>query len=737
MNTLSIKPGVPSDECVTRGGPAQSREVNVAHTLLLDSALIYEGLRHLSRFGLVLAVCMLAACGGSGGSSSSGDDPTGEITVDGTFDASGPMGGPFVGSGGPILIENTTEVAFDYEIEIDQPWLVLDVPMVGTVDAGATLTVNPSIDAAFVPSVVGQHVAHVAVMGLPEETNVGTVDVDLDVTEPPPPPPPPPSGSAMTTANHTSGVAPLGVFFDAVDTTSPVWQSGVVQPSGAKYASLQYEWDFGDPNSGNWTTTGNSRNLASGYTTAHVFENPGTYTVSLTVTDPATGNTSTYVQDITVTAFSGTTYYVDAVSGNDQNDGLTTGTAWKSVAKAFASGVGTNRSVLFKRGQTHASTGPTGIFAAGPGILGAYGTGAKPIITITDAAGPIALYNSNWRIMDLSLVGLPGVVEATGVDFFGDGARNDNTMLRLECTGFRVAIGWTHGAEWNDPHSGNIIADCDAHDNLSNGMYIGGQRLAVIGTRIENVRDSHVLRLWQVHKGVVSNNVLRNPGATRHAIKLHGPANGENALMTKFVTINDNLIRGTAAATAIGPQNANYDERVTQVVFERNVSDGAPGKGADVEVFARNVTVRNNVFIMTGSDTYSHGVIIEQRGIEPPPQDIDVYNNTMYRADNGASFFTMVQVSSAASNVNVRNNIGSAPQISNKHVVYGSCTNLVVSNNQLTDTPGWLDAAAGDFHLTAGSAAVDAGVSLLEVWEDLERKARTSESAPDLGAFER
>jgi hypothetical protein len=552
----------------------------------------------------------------------------------------------------------------------------------------------------------------------------------------PPPPPPPASGAPMTTANRTSGVAPLGVFFDAVDTTSPVWQSGVVQPSGEKYATFQYEWDFGDPASGTWTTTGNSRNAATGYTAAHVFESPGTYTVSLKVTDPAS-NVSTYVQTITVTAISGTVHYVDAVSGNDSNDGLTPSTAWRTVAKGFASGIATNASLLFKRGQTHTSTGATPVQAAGPGIIGAYGTGAKPTFQITDATGPIALYNSDWRIMDLNLVGV-NVYDATAVDFYGSGQRDNHTLLRLDVSGgFRVSIGWANGPEtWQDPHDGNVIADCVATNSRSNGMFIGGQRLAVIGTRIEGVQQSHVLRVWEMHKGVISNCVLRDPGPTRIAIKLHSPPEG-TALRTKFVTINDNIIRGVSWAVTIAPQDSVTDERVTQVVFERNVSESQSEKVADVMVSARYITIRNNLFLATGSGDYTHGVIIQRQGAEPTPQYIDVYNNTMYRADNGTSFFTLVQVNSSASDVNVRNNLASAPAISDKHLVFGSCTNLVVTNNLLTDAPGWVNAAAGDFHLTSTSPALDAGATLLEVWEDLERNARPNGAAHDLGAFER
>ena len=103
--------------------------------------------------------------------------------------------------------------------------------------------------------------------------------------------PVPTRGSPMTTASRVTGVAPLSVFFDAVDTipegtASPfAWASGVVQPTDRE--GTRYDWDFGDPAAGTWRTTGLGRNSATGYTAAHVYENPGTYTATLSVMDTA------------------------------------------------------------------------------------------------------------------------------------------------------------------------------------------------------------------------------------------------------------------------------------------------------------------------------------------------------------------------------------------------------------------------------------------------------------------
>jgi hypothetical protein len=204
---------------------------------------------------------------------------------------------------------------------------------------------------------------------------------------------PPAGGVPMTTAHRTSGVAPLAVFFDAVNDTaasSPryrfAWSSGVTQPTDLEGA--QYIWDYGDSGSGTWSTTGRSKNCATGYTAAHVYETPGTYKVTLVVTDPANPAASTsYTQTITVTdpatVFASTTRYV-AASGSDSSPG-TQAQPYATVARAMADvDAGTAKRILLRRGDSFAVTAVYTITADGPGHIGAYGTGAKPILNVAE-----------------------------------------------------------------------------------------------------------------------------------------------------------------------------------------------------------------------------------------------------------------------------------------------------------------------------------------------------------------
>ena len=117
-----------------------------------------------------------------------------------------------------------------------------------------------------------------------------------------------------------------------------------------------------------------------------------------------------------------TTYYVDSVNGNDDNDGESPETAWKTVKKVNA-WVDANRTsnntvaVLFKRGCVFRDAF---VNAKSYTYYGAYGTGAKPVLTSSamnyaDAAS-LAAARLSWQKVDgfenrWQLVGLGDYLE--------------------------------------------------------------------------------------------------------------------------------------------------------------------------------------------------------------------------------------------------------------------------------------------------------------------------------------
>lgn len=572
----------------------------------------------------------------------------------------------------------------------------------------------------------------------------------------------PAGGAPMTTAHRTTGVAPLAVFFDAVNDvarTSPkytyAWASGVTQPADMEGA--YWSWNFGDPGSGSWTTTGLPRNTATGFTAAHVYETPGTYTATLTVTD-VDGTSRTYTQTITVTnpdtVFQTTTRYVAAPAsgGSDANPG-SLAAPYATIARAIADvQAGTAKRVLLRRGDTFAASQVYLITAAGPGLVGAYGSGAKPILHVSDlGTNPVFTTRAaDWRVMDLEFIGPSLRTDTTPAGPYPDNVQGVNQLfLRLTIRNFAIGMGWGYwaGTAAGTPHDGMFIVECDEPIRTgSYGAYLGGRRLALLGNTLRGgVNDgapnpgTHTLRVWQGHKAVISNNDLRDPGGTRHALKLVGPEPAfPTAPESRWLSITDNWFRASATSiwtVSMGSQSTRADEAsyVSHLIIERNRWTSTPSTAADVESEANHAMVRNNVFDDAAGDPGIASLFWAQRNPAlPAPTNVRAYNNTMY----GGNAF--LQTDGTLTSSAVRNCLavrsGSAPTM-----VSGTPGSGFVAGNNLASASTaatFTYAAGGDLTLPVGSPAVDAGAALPQVREDFARNPRAAGAGYDVGAFE-
>lgn len=575
---------------------------------------------------------------------------------------------------------------------------------------------------------------------------------------------------------RTSGVAPLAVFFDASATTD----AGITT---RPFHDLEYTWNFGDSSAGTWANGAwpgvSSKNSATGPVAAHVFETPGTYTVSVTAFDgthTATTNTTITVQDPN-TVFAGTnTICVGAATSPVAGAGGCPAGADVAHEPRFAAAINSyarpGKRVLFKRGDKFDATSSALINSTGPGIVGAFGAGAAPVVQ-TKGSGfdPFLVLSSSttqkikdWRIMDLAFDGLSKPIWGISAG----GGMNQVTILRVKVQ--NVNSGFNFGDSiltwWNaHGHSGHTLWDQLAivdssvrHVFGGHGgcaSYISAERFSFLGNVLDDSSEAeHILRLPQVYRGVISNNTLSHPAASKHVVKLHGPTweNGKppvdllgtNGYSEKIVISENQLINGapnTAVdwTVSIAPQNAQSDERVRNLIIERNWFDGTNSNQQIALILsATEATVRNNICTLPGSNTC---IAFYQRGIEPAPANMRVYNNTMYSSSTGS--FTGVTIDSASTNVTVRNNLGSAPSASSRAMIAGTgASGLIQSGNLLNNSPSALFVNTmpknpEDFRLKSGTnPARDTGTSV-PVFSDFFRTLRPQGSRIDIGAAER
>ncbi len=587
----------------------------------------------------------------------------------------------------------------------------------------------------------------------------------------------PSSSPNDSVVSRTSGVAPLAVHFfaDFVDSVSGDERID-------RFHHYDYTWDFGDTGIGNWGTSGKPKNIGKGAVAVHVYEEPGDYNVTLTIRDHSgvvdTENYSISVSDPD-TLFSGTNTICINESGDDDFSEAPTGArtiATDDLSTIVQYATAGNR-ILFKRGSSWTTSGLIWPRDSGPVTIGAYGTEINPDsqgiyenapqITVTDESFLPLDYKQNWRIMDLYLVD----ETRSHVGISGATSMQQLLMLRLKIEGFSSGITLSH---WNGPeciqNNDIVIALCNVSDGGGNVLYAGSERLALLGNIVADSQTTHIVRVWQAYRSVIAHNIMSGSSlantAGRGALKLHGPGyypGGEGAvtlaepepstlflrIKTEYCIIADNIFGSSGPwPVTIGPQNFSADERLSNIIVERNRFHPDYGSQSATPVqFAMHLwttysTVRNNIFDGTGSNPdHSYRVIrLTDRGAMPPQTYIEIYNNTIYRSDSSSYAHYGINVWENVTNSIIRNNLVSFPYATGAvTLIENLSSDLVSSNNLLTDnalfvSPDVADPLARNFSLQNDSPAINAGITV-PVYVDFSLNPRP-ESSSNLGAFE-
>lgn len=553
--------------------------------------------------------------------------------------------------------------------------------------------------------------------------------------------------SAVIAANRTSGVGPLAVRFDATGTNCD--GNGASGEWSADLEQCLYSWDFGDSTAppyeyGATAMAGQvaSANNATGFIAGHVFENPGTYTVTLTIRNPS-GQTAVRTQTISVSSFSGTTYCIRA-GGSGSFSGCPTG-ATQITQSNFSSALSTcgatsgPRRCLFRRGDTFAAGNGVDL-ANGPGIIGAFGSGARPVVSGTGSGESGLIRDGNdWRIMDLDFVGVGHVGRRHRLFY--------RTRIRdITANGVAGLLWWGSGL------SDLYVVRSEIENNTGYyGLYVTAENLVVLGSRIANNglpgNNKGNARTGDQNRTVWASNTLGPEAAgvdTGHVLRLHGENGGASRLV-----VRDNYIRTSSwASLIIRPQydsaiEAGDDGPISMVVVESNYLENAiSGSPSDLMMIfvakAQQVAVRNNICKLGGP----FGICVAVHARSPSSyaaNNVDVLHNTAaWLSGSNNSGTAAFDVESTLSNIRVANNLlyhGSAfsgPVTS----CGGSSCSLNTGNIKTSTNPFGVTSFDHPwrFRLASGSQPEDAGVMRNEVLADFGNTVRSG--SRDVGAWE-
>lgn len=536
--------------------------------------------------------------------------------------------------------------------------------------------------------------------------------------------------------SRTSGVAPLAVFLDCTATTGVTMHTGL------------FTHKFGDPNGETWAygaNTGWSKNYATGIVAAHVYETPGTYTIT-SIARNSDGEVDVVENEITVSdpdvqwagdktvCISSSGNFTGAPSGCVQ---VTSSNATTAVAANIGSG---DKRILFRRGETFTAAAAVVLNQAGPGYVGAFGTGAKPIIqgtTNNTDYGVISVTGGveDWRVADVQLVAAT-LAQNKVAGIRGNGLMNKLTVLRVDINGTFSGITLPESAlsaegVWTDV----AVVDSTLRNfnggNGGNGSYLDVENLMWLGNDLDDTMQiEHGLRIASCVKGVIANSNFSRAATNKVVFTLRAPNFAGSTPIpagtyTEYIVISDNVFTPSTLQlgnVGVGPLGVAYDGRLRNIIFERNFFDYAVGGIMQIQLSmtASDVTLKNNIVRTLGQtiDSRIFQIAMENEVVGyPVPNNIALINNTGLDLSTGTTkvFLYQITTEGTPTNISATNNIHYAPNATSASLTQGgSVTSTTNTTNSITQDPEFASATPSipaDFRINTASYAADGGTA--------------------------
>jgi len=505
---------------------------------------------------------------------------------------------------------------------------------------------------------------------------------------------------ARLEAEVVNGVAPLAVMFDARKSVD----SNVSDP----FHELVYTFEFGEKRANSayaktWGLDGDAfltrmskDRYVGGPLAGHVYETPGTYTATVRVTDPAGGETSAtlsitvrdpntvYPGTQTICIRAGTASFVGCPAGAEQR----TAASFSQAATTASQG----KRVLLRRGDTFTSGGT--IKPTAGGILGAFGSGARPRVTGTDPL--LRVGGVGARVVDIEFVSSAtmnaplgaGVIEGSGLE---DDIRQA-LVLRVKTTNGFGAFGLKgqgssrHQVALVDSELGDVA---DRNDGKEGGKQLDGDytKSMFLGNLLGKSVKGFNARFYGFDNGIFAFNKF-NGTNVKTSLRIHAASTvpSEN-----FIFAYNTWGANTNQTAEFKPASTSFYNVIRNYIVEGNfVATGT----STMRVFGQRVSIRNNIKRTSGSGASAALATVERLELakcdgsqctQYPTKDVWINNNTCYFTGTTASACVAAETDVTPGPLEASNNLLYAPNAPSTAVVKGPFA--VAKNNRFSASP--------------------------------------------------
>lgn len=451
------------------------------------------------------------------------------------------------------------------------------------------------------------------------------------------------------------------------------------------------------------------RNRAS--TTVSLEAEDGTVVGDVQINSDTSASSGKYIEfSKSNTAIIGTKYYVDCINGNDNNNGTSENSAWKSLTKASQASLLPGDGLLLKQGCVFTETLRITWQAteATPIIITSYGEGANPIIrtSLNNSAG-ISISGSYIIVENIFAEGIAPSIDS--------GCSNNPKGYIV---GFQLEDGSHHITLRNVKATGNYA-----------GVYIktNSSFNKILNSTFENNRMMNPL------------DTASDNDAGAFGILIHGKDNeiAYNTLSGQDACSYDYGRDGADIEIYKGQRN-NIHHNIG------SNSDAFTELGGDSSTKAADNTYAYNIF--TSSLSKSIFLVTRGSGVKyGPVYRTKLYNNSVYLTGGSSQGF-VCHAGCSSEILTMRNNIIKAGQKDgyadgtfdeNYNLYGGTSQQFILGPNSKKADPRFTSTT--NLHLQAGSPAIDSGSqdSILAGYRnDLDNTPVPQGTAVDMGAYE-
>jgi hypothetical protein len=381
----------------------------------------------------------------------------------------------------------------------------------------------------------------------------------------------------------------------------------------------------------------------------------------------------------------GTTYYVSRL-GDDQADGSSLATAWRTITKINSTYLAPGDRILLEGGQTFESPVPLRLHANGAGnpaspiTIDSYGVG-KATLEVTRGDGIEVYWIGGVEIRNLNVVGAGpqvntgnGIVFQTAADAPFRGRVSHVYIDRVDVSGFgdNGIVFWGESSNgYNDVQ----ITNSQVHDVARTGIKFDGYSVAIHriyphtnvyiarnaihdinGIRGENSGSG--ITVSRTETATIELNTVYNNG------HLGGNSNGGPVGIWSYestgVTIQGNESYNNHSASQVDGGGFDLDGGSTDSIVQYNYSHDNDGPGfllaqfRSADPYGNNV-IRYNISENDGRKNSVGSITLWNGG--SGIRDVEIYNNTVFSSSVGETDSPAVKFVSDSKNVQLRNNV--------------------------------------------------------------------------------